>query len=116
MIHKKEFNPEGARHGSVLKVSEKIIENLKKEIIFDTKVFFDSPRFRDKMHLPVNYPGINQYQQWFTVEPERTYSVSFAQTGRTQIFMGRDLIEELPVAVRPGETLLLNIREIETTR
>ncbi len=80
------------------------------------RIKFDSPRFRDKMHLPVDYPRINQYQQWFTVEPERTYSVSFAQTGITQIFMGKDLIEGLPVTVRPGETLLLNIREIETTR
>ena len=68
------------------------------------------------MHMPVDYPRINQYQQWFTVESERTYSVSFAQTGRTQIFIWKDLIEGLPVAVRPGETLLLNIREIETSR
>ena len=80
------------------------------------KIKFDYPRFRDKMHMPVDYPRINQYQQWFTVESERTYSVSFAQTGRTQIFIGKDLIEGLPVAVRPGETLLLNIREIETSR
>ena len=77
------------------------------------KIRFDSPRYKDKMHLPVDYPRINQYQQWFTVYPGNKYNVNFVQTGRTQIFEGKDLIDGLPVSVKPGETILLNISEMK---
>jgi hypothetical protein len=78
------------------------------------KIRFDSPRYEDKMHLPVDYPRINQYQQWFTVYPGMKYLVSFVQTGRSQIFEGKDMIDGLPVSVKPGETFLLNISEVKT--
>jgi hypothetical protein len=79
------------------------------------KIRFDSPRYRDKMHMPVDYPRINQYQQWFTVEPDQRYSVFFFQTGRTQVFFGKDLIDGLPVSVKPGENIFLTIQLIKST-
>jgi len=77
------------------------------------KLRFDSPRYKDKMHLPVDYPRINQYQQWFTVNPELKYHVDFVHTGRSQVFDGKDLIDGLVVSVSPGEEFLFNIREMK---
>jgi hypothetical protein len=80
------------------------------------KVKFDAPRYKDKMHLPVDYPRINQYQQWYTIDSSKKYLVNFVQTGRTQTFEGKDLIDGFAVSVNSGETLLMNIYEIPAGR
>jgi hypothetical protein len=77
------------------------------------KLRFDSPRYKEKLHLPVDYPRINQYQQWFTVYPEKKYVVNFVQTGRSQVFDGKDLIDGLAVSIRPEEAMFLKIRELK---
>jgi hypothetical protein len=77
------------------------------------KIKFDSPRYKDKMHLPVDYPRINQYQQWFTVCPGMKYSITFEQTGRKQVFDSKDLIDGFPVSVKSGEMVFLSISEIK---
>jgi hypothetical protein len=77
------------------------------------KLRFDSPRYRDKMHMPVDYPRINQYQQWFTVYPELKYQINFVKAGRTQVFEGKDLIDGLAVTIKPAEPLLLNVTEVK---
>jgi hypothetical protein len=77
------------------------------------KIKFDSPRYKDKMHLPADYTRINQYQQWFTIYPGKKYTVTFEQTGIKEVFDSKDLIDGLPVSLKPGEIVLLNISEIK---
>lgn len=38
---------------------------------------FHTPRYRDQMGLPVDYPRINQFQEWFTVERKNKYKITF---------------------------------------
>ena len=40
------------------------------------RLVFDPPRHRTIMHLPLDYPRINQFPEWFTVDAERTYQVT----------------------------------------
>jgi hypothetical protein len=76
------------------------------------KIKFDSPRYREKMHMPIDYPRINQYQQWFTVNPGTRYSITFVQTGRTQVFDGKDLIDGLPVVLKTGEPFYFTVKQL----
>lgn len=39
---------------------------------------FDRPRHRDYFHLPFDYPRINQFPEWFTVEQGTKYTVAGA--------------------------------------
>ena len=39
------------------------------------RVHFDYPRHRDHLHLPINYPRLNEWPEWFTVEHDRRYEV-----------------------------------------
>jgi len=70
---------------------------------------FDSPRFREKMHFPMDYPRINQFQQWFTIDAGKKYRLKFIGSGRTHIIDGSELISGFPVKVQKGETVYLTV-------
>lgn len=76
------------------------------------KIKFDPPRYKDKMHMPVDYPRINQYQQWYTVYSDKTYEVRFVQKGKKKTFTGQELINGLPVTVKPGESLYFTVKSL----
>ena len=63
---------------------------------------FDRPRHRINMGMPVDYPRINQFPEWFTVEPGGRYRVRDLQTGKTRVYGGAELVEGLPVQVWAG--------------
>lgn len=66
-------------------------------------VHFDRPRHRDLLHLPLDYPRINQFPEWFTAEAGGRYLVK-AGADPGSVVTGRDLIAGLPMNLRAGET------------
>ena len=49
--------------------------------------------------MPLDYPRINQWPEWFTVNADDEYRVEAG--GRTATHKGRELIEGLPVELTP---------------
>jgi len=76
------------------------------------KIRFDTPRWRDEMHMPSDYPRINQFQHWFTVENSRKYKVTFFPSGKMKTLTGRDLADGVPVELKPGEECFITIKQI----
>jgi hypothetical protein len=73
------------------------------------RIVFDRPRHRDFLHLPLDYPRINQFPEWFTVESERRYTVRDAVAGTQPVLTGRALQEGLPVELKAGEERRLRV-------
>lgn len=71
----------------------------------------DRPRHRTFMHLPFDYPRINQFPEWFTIEPLTRYEVTVGDAP-ARVVDGADLYA-LPLAVNPGAPLRLTVRRIE---
>jgi hypothetical protein len=71
------------------------------------KVIFDQPRHETVMQLPLDYPRINQFPEWFTVEAEDRIAVEIE--GQRQSHMGKELIDGLPVKLDAGRTVRLNV-------
>jgi hypothetical protein len=69
---------------------------------------FDRPRHRDRLHLPVDYPRINQFPEWFTVTSTARYDVRVGSSP-AQVVDGADL-HEYPLSVRPEEPLRLTVK------
>jgi len=67
---------------------------------------FDRPRHKDYLHLPMDYPRINQFPEWFTVEENGLYGVSVGDQARRRT--GSELIEGLPVRLAP-DALEMNL-------
>jgi hypothetical protein len=76
------------------------------------RIKFDIPRWRYNMHMPLDYPRINQFQQWYTVEDDRKYLVTFFPSGKTKKYSGKDLISGILVSIEPGEELFLSVKGI----
>jgi hypothetical protein len=76
---------------------------------WEGSLLFDSPRYSEKMHFPMDYPRINQFQQWFTIDAGVKYKLKFNGSGKTRFIDGNELINGFPVKVQKGETIYLTV-------
>jgi len=66
---------------------------------------FDTPRHRAVLHLPWDWPRINSFPEWYTVDATREYRVRDLRVGRSETRHGGELASGLPVRVARGERL-----------
>jgi len=75
------------------------------------KLIFDQPRHKTVMQMPMDYPRINQFPEWFTVEANDRLVVTAAD--RHQTHTGEELMKGLPVSLEAGRTVRLSVGEAE---
>jgi hypothetical protein len=73
---------------------------------------FDIARHKQYMHMPVDYPRINQFPEWFTVDTFKRYRIRNRATGEVLIFQGSALSRGIPVSLSAGTEMLLDISAI----
>jgi hypothetical protein len=74
-------------------------------------LLFDAPRHKTIMKLPLDWPRINQFPEWFTVAPEGRYSIRDAATGGAErVYSGGDLHAGIPLTLRAGEEKHIEIQ------
>ena len=66
------------------------------------KLIFDSPRHKTIMKLPIDWPRINQFPEWFTAESQKTYTVTDTTSGSKQTFTGQQLRQGITITLHPG--------------
>ena len=75
------------------------------------KLKFDAQRHKVNMGLPIDYPRINQFPEWFTVQKEKNYSVVSSGKKMTGNYSGRQLLEGISINLRGGEKLIFSVAE-----
>ena len=75
-------------------------------------ILFDVPRHRIHMQLPLDYPRINQFPEWFTVDATKKYAVSIGSQESRKMVFGSELIEGLPIQLSPGSEVRLFISAV----
>ena len=73
------------------------------------RIRFDRPRHREHFNLPVNYPRLNEFPEWFTVEQDGLYSVRIGE-GEPVVRSGAELVRGLAVEVREEGVLPLFLK------
>ena len=76
------------------------------------KLLFDKERHKVQMHLPLDYPRINQFPEWFTAEADSCYTVYDPDAEAKTTHTGRQLHEGIAVRLEPG----VQMRLIVTTQ
>lgn len=66
------------------------------------KLVFDTARHKTQMHLPIDYPRINQFPEWFTADSDSSYAVDGAGPGGVSRYTGRQLQEGILIKLSPG--------------
>lgn len=69
---------------------------------------FDRPRHREFMHLPADYPRINQFPEWFTVENGVRYGITVNGTSKPML-MGEELTSGIPLELESGRALVVEV-------
>jgi len=94
--------------GNILKISIRADKDWRGKIIFDT------PRHKTIMKMPLDWPRINQFPEWFTVEAKKHYTVhdltsdSASNAGHEQTalraatYTGRQLHQGITINLQPG--------------
>jgi sialate O-acetylesterase len=78
------------------------------------KLIFDRPRHAENLRLPVDWPRINQFPEWFTVQSAKTYTVELASTPPAR-HLGAQLAAGLAVSVTPAAPALLRVAAAPAT-
>lgn len=73
------------------------------------KLLFDLPRHRTGMKLPVDWPRINQFPQWFTVEKESTYRVRDLDGQGEVMLSGLSMSQGMTVHLEAGSVRRLEV-------
>ena len=79
-----------------------LVISLRSEDGYTGALEFDLPRHRVYMGFANDWPRMNTLPEWFTVDPEATYSVQQGDAP-PHLYTGRQLHAGLAVAVEPGE-------------
>ena len=77
------------------------------------KLVFDKPRHKLPMRLPIDYPRINQFPEWFTAKADRRYTVANLNAGSEASFSGSQLQAGMPLQIEPGGELRLIVTHVE---
>lgn len=77
---------------------------------WEGKLIFDPLRHKTILGLPVDYPRINQFPEWFTVDPQVTYSISASDSKLSADYSGASLLNGIPVKLSAGQRLIIAIQ------
>lgn len=72
---------------------------------------FDRPRHREFLHLPLDYPRINQFPEWFTVEADQKYEVTL-NGGPARTVEGKELLS-WPLILEAGKPMLMMVKPLQ---
>ena len=64
------------------------------------------------MHMPMDWPRINQFPEWFTVEAGRRYEVRDVSTGTRSVHTGAELARGLPLELGRDRERRLAVRPL----
>lgn len=107
-LHVEPWRPD-VRVGAVRR-GDRMLVSLSADEGWTGRLHFDRARHREFMRLPADYPRINQFPEWFTVERGRTYQMTRGMDGgQRETVEGRVLLDGLPVGLEAGVELRLTV-------
>jgi hypothetical protein len=101
----------GIRVGAVRR-PEGLLLSVSCDAAWGGSLLFDTPRHRGHFNLPMNYPRLNAWPEWFTVDADSRYEIRNMDSDSRQVVSGSLLRNGLPMAVGRGETVRLVIRAL----
>jgi hypothetical protein len=84
------------RDGETLRIS------LSADRSWSGKLLFDTARHQTIMKMPLDWPRINQFPEWFTVEAQKRYTVHDLTSNSKSTYTSRQLQEGITITIRPG--------------
>ncbi len=74
------------------------------------KLVFDAQRHKTILNLPIDYPRINQFPEWFTAKTGENYSIVSSQEEISGKYSGKDLLDGILIKLKGGEQLFIVVQ------
>jgi hypothetical protein len=92
--------------------NDSLLVSLFAEKPWNGKLIFDRPRYRQNLNLPLDYPRINQFPEWFSVLNDEKYEFVSNRSNRRYSKSGADLHNGLFVRLRGKEEFRLLVHQL----
>lgn len=92
---------------------DKLWVTLQSDSQWEGKLIFDKPRYKENLNMPIDYPRINQFPEWFTAHKNEKYTVHDLTAGNTNRYSGKDLQNGLEIELKPGEIRKLIVEKLD---
>jgi hypothetical protein len=79
---------------------------------WEGKLMFDRIRHTEFMHMPLDWPRINQFPEYFTIEKGKNYRIQTEGSRKALVIRGEDLQEGFPLKLKKDESLRMTIEEV----
>lgn len=96
------------RFGAV-RSGERLLVSIEADSAWSGELRFDAPRHRTILGLPADWPRINSYPEWYTVDERARYRVLDVASGRRLTLTGEQLARGLAVDARSRRQVRLEI-------
>ena len=70
---------------------------IRAEKAWQGKLIFDAPRHQTIMKLPLDWPRINQFPEWFTAKAEKRYELLDLTANTKKTLTGKQLSEGIAI-------------------
>jgi len=71
------------------------------------KLFFDKARHQTNMHLPMDWPRINQFPEWFVNDPVKRYRMLDISSGTQKEITGEELISGYEISLDGNKQFIM---------
>lgn len=78
---------------------------------WEGKIVFDAERHKTILHLPIDYPRINQFPEWLTAKTGEAYLVVSSQKTLSGNYTGEQLLAGIPVKLNGGEKVIIQFKQ-----
>jgi hypothetical protein len=79
---------------------------------WDGKLIFDQKRHKIILNLPVDYPRINQFPEWFTLDQDAIYSIQSNQEQLNGRYEGKNLKSGISISLSAKEKCVIMVKKI----
>jgi len=86
---------------------------LKAEKDWQGKLKFDFPRHKKNLHLPLDYPRINQFPEWFTVDPAKKYLIKLKSQQESATISGEELLTGWQLMLKATKEQPMIVQQME---
>jgi len=91
--------------------NKKVFITISTDDDWNGKIKLGTAMHRTNLNLPINYPRINQFQEWYPVNPKKKYRVKNLNTHKRYTVVGQQLIDGYELFIEGQTPLHLCISE-----
>jgi hypothetical protein len=77
---------------------------------WEGKLIFDTQRHKTSLQLPLDWPRINQFPEWYVIDPEKQYEIYDVMKKSKKTLTGSELLKGFTISLGPDDECHLRIK------